>query len=171
MPSASAIYSKGQFLRGSDLQPLGRRFPALIHSANEERIGQNQDEKLVVDLVTRNGQPWGKRLVLNQGNNAAIVAMHGDDYSMWGGRAVELWSEMVRSPQGQMVPGIKVAGLAQLPGGSNLPVAASPPNGSPPSAAAVGGLPPVAGNAPLWPPPSQQHSSEVPPLVDDEIPF
>lgn len=179
MPSASQLYNTGRWLNASDLLPLNQRRTAVVHHCQPEEIGQGSDLKtmLMLDLVSRQGQPWPKKLPLNKSNTMQMVAAFGDDYGAWPGKAIEVWAENVMF-SGKMVPGLKVQAA---PNGATLPppaqATAAPasyppmppqqppqaPPSPPPSATAVAGIP--AGGRPIASLPSQ------PPIEDDEIPF
>lgn len=176
MPSASQLYNTGRWLNASDLLPLNTRRTAVVHHCQPEEIGQGNDQKtmLMLDLVSRQGQPWPKKLPLNKSNTMMMVAAYGDDYGQWPGKAIEVWCENVMFA-GKMVPGLKIQAAAN---GATPPAppqvqAAAPasyppmppqaPPSPPPSATAVAGIPP--GGRPIASIPSS------PPIEDDEIPF
>lgn len=168
MPSASAIYSSGRWLNASDIVDkvgLGKRITAMITHVEPAMIGMGQDQKeqLVLDLASRQGQPWPKKLTLNQTRNMALVAAFGDDYSQWHSKIIEVWAEKVPFA-GKLVDGIKIGpaqnGAAQA--AQTAQVQASPP----PSATAVAGTAPISN--PNWNSPSRHQST---PIEDDEIPF
>ena len=119
MPSASQLYG-GTFLRAVDLTPLGKRRIAHIHEASPETIGQ--DQKLTLSLVAENGRPWPKKIVLNKGNTMQLVTAFGDDYMLWPGKAIEVWSENVMF-QGRMQPGIKILPAPRQPAQAAAPIA------------------------------------------------
>lgn len=159
MPSASQLYS-GSYLTSADLGALGQRRTAAIHDVAVEVIGQEQKHMLTLALVSAKGQPWPKRIVLNKSNTMQLVAMYGDDYSLWPGQTIEVWAENVMF-QGRMVPGIRIRPAPRHNGGSMpAPDMAGAVPAGPVSAAQVAGLPPVAA------PPAAD-----PPSLDDEIPF
>lgn len=171
MPSASQLYNTGRWLNASDLLPLNTRRTAVVHHCQPEEIGQGNDQKtmLMLDLVSRQGQPWPKKLPLNKSNTMQMVAAYGDNYEEWLGKAIEVWAENVMF-SGKMVPGLKVAAAPQTPPQSKAAPASYPPMppqappSLPPSATAVAGVPP--GGRPV---------SSIPdlstPLEDDQIPF
>lgn len=171
MPSASAIYSSGRWLNASDIVDkvgLGKRITAMITHVEPAMIGMGQDQKeqLVLDLASRQGQPWPKKLTLNQTRNMALVAAFGDDYSQWHSKIIEVWAEKVPFA-GKLVDGIKIGpsngnGTAQGTAQATQAAPASPP----PSATAVAGTPPVS--YPNWNIPSRNQGT---PIEDDEIPF
>lgn len=179
MPSASQLYNTGRWLNASDLLPLNQRRTAVVHHCQPEEIGQGNDQKtmLMLDLVSRQGQPWPKKLPLNKSNTMQMVAAFGDDYGAWPGRAIEVWAENVMF-SGKMVPGLKVQAApngAQAPAQAvpaaapasypPMPPQAPPPAAAaPPSATAVAGIP--AGGRPV----SSIHDLSTP-LDDDQIPF
>lgn len=149
MPSASELYG-GQWLKATDLNPVGRKRIAFIHEAAPELVGQDQKQMLGLALAAQNGAPWPKKLLLNKGNMLQLVVAYGDDYSRWIGRPIEIWSENVMF-QGRMVPGIKV-----LPAPSAR--TAPPPVAAPPSST-HDDMPPDA------------EPDSAPPISEDEIPF
>lgn len=187
MPSATQLYNVGKWLNAADLvnNPaigMGKRVPAIVHQVEEASVGQGNDQKtqLNLSLVSRQGQPWPKTLLMNKTNTLQIVAAYGDDYLQWPGKAIEIWAELVPF-QGKLVPGLKVVASvngAAVPGVGQQAQAPMPPaqapmppagagaQAAPPSASAVAGLPPGVSNAPAWP--RQQQGA---PLEDDDIPF
>jgi hypothetical protein len=117
MAKVSETYA-GAYVTGAELQPLGLRRSALIHQAVQEVVGQeNATPKIVLDLVSKQGQPWPRRVVLNKTNALQLAAAFGDDTDDWVGKTVEIWGEMVMF-KGKATPGIRLAaaGSAQ-PGG------------------------------------------------------
>ena len=171
MPSATNLYNTGKILNAADLASnpnigLNKRVPAFIHQAQAELIGQgaDQDTKIVLDLVSKQGQAWPKRWPLNKTNTMALVAAYGDDYGTWPGKAIEIWAENVMF-SGKIVPGLRLAAASN----GTVPASAIPvpvPTAPPSSATAVAGIPGVA--APTWNPP---RSAATTPLEDDAIPF
>lgn len=179
MPSASQLYNTGRWLNASDLLPLNQRRTAVVHHCQPEEIGQGNDQKtmLMLDLVSRQGQPWPKKLPLNKSNTMQMVSAFGDDYGQWPGKAIEVWAENVMF-SGKMVPGLKVQaapnGAVPAQAVPAVPAAApasyppmppqAPLPSPPPSATAVAGIPP--GGRPV---------SSIPdlskPIEDDDIPF
>ena len=147
MPSASQLYG-GRWLNAADLQPLGRRRVAVIHHTEPETVGQDQKTMLMLDLVAENGQAWPKKCPLNKGNTMQLVAGYGDDYSLWAGKRIEIWSENVMF-QGKLIPGIKLMTAPHNPGAS---------------ATAIVGTSPVGGA-------SGFAAADPNPIEDDEIPF
>jgi hypothetical protein len=76
MAKVSETYH-GQFVSGAELQPLGQRRSAVIHTVTSEAVGQDSTvHKLVLDLVAKDGRPWPRRLVLNKGNALALERLH-----------------------------------------------------------------------------------------------
>lgn len=175
MPSATALYNTGKMLNAADLATnpaigLNKRVPAIIHRVEPEQVGQDQKVMLMGELVSKNGQAWPKKLPFNKTNTLTMVAAFGDDYSLWAGKAIEVWAENVMF-SGKIVPGLKVqaapngAAPAQA---QAIPMpaptqAAAPP---PPSATAVAGVAPVAG-VQFAPVPGRNPTS----IDEDEIPF
>jgi hypothetical protein len=88
MPRVSETYA-GQFLNASELMPLGKRHPALIHEVREELVGQNRELKLVLALVSRAGKAWPKEIVCNKTNALSLQAGYGDDTDGWVGKGRE----------------------------------------------------------------------------------
>lgn len=171
MPSATNLYNTGKILNAADFASnekigLNKRVPAIVHHAQPELIGQGADQetKIVLDLVSKQGQMWPKRWPLNKTNVLAMVAAFGDDFSAWPGKAIEIWAENVMF-SGKIVPGLRLAaasnGVAPAPA---IPVPV--PTAPPPSATAVAGMPPAA--APTW---NAPRSAATTPLEDDQIPF
>lgn len=169
MPSASQLYNTGRWLNASDLLPVNQRRTAIVHHCEPELIGQGGDQKtmLMLDLVSRQGQAWPKKLPLNKTNTMAMVTAYGDDYSAWPGKTIDVWAENVMFA-GKMVPGIKLAAAANGSNSSNGngQQQALPPANPSPSATAVTGMPPAA--EPNWQPPRTANTA---PIEDDEIPF
>jgi hypothetical protein len=150
MARVSETYA-GAFVSGSELQPLGQRRSAVIHLAEQEAVGQENELKIVLSLVTKDGKAWPRRVVLNKSNALTLARALGDDTATWPSKAIEIWGELVNF-KGQMVPGIKIQPAPTLPLAAPLP----PPAPSPPQAAARAGGQQWAGG-----------SSDL----DDEIPF
>lgn len=158
MPSASQLYSSGRWLNASDLLPLNQRRTAIVTHCEPETLGMGSDAKtmLMLELASKQGQPWPKKLPLNKGNSMQMVAAFGDDYDQWRNKAIEVWAENVMF-QGKLVPGLKVQ---PAPNGS-IPPALAPSS----SATAVTGAPAAAG--PNWSGPKPGQTA----IEDDEIPF
>ena len=115
MAKVSETYA-GAFVTGAELQPLGQRRQAVIHQAVQELIGQESAQpKVVLDLVSKQGQAWPRRVVLNKTNALALANAFGDDTDDWAGKPVEIWSETVLF-RGKATPGIKLCagGMAPL---------------------------------------------------------
>lgn len=175
MPSATQLYSTGRWLNASDLANnpnigLNKRVPAIVHHAEAELIGQGGDQKtmLMLDLVSKQGQAWPKKLPLNKTNTMAMVAAYGDDYGAWPGKPIEIWAENVMF-SGKMVPGLKLTasnGAAQAAAPAIPGAAPAPAPSQPPSATAVAGVAQAA--APHWNSPPRNAGT---PIEDDEIPF
>jgi hypothetical protein len=110
MPSVSLIYS-GEYLVASQL-PAGRRITARIHAVAVESVGQGQDQtqKLALELASQDGRPWPRRLLLNKTNATIIANAFGDEANGWTGNAIEIWQDQV-SFQGKVVPGVRVAAV------------------------------------------------------------
>src|ERR1700681_1737287 len=103
----------GDFVSSGEL-PDGRRVAALIHNASVEEVGQEQQRKVVLVLVSLDGRAWPRKLVLNKTNAGLLAAAFGDDTIARPGRAIEVWKEAV-SFQGKIMPGVKVAAGAPPP--------------------------------------------------------
>ena len=168
MPSASQLYNTGRWLNASDLAGnpnigLNKRVPAVIHNCEPELIGQGNDQKtmLMLDLVSKQGQAWPKKMPLNKSNTMQMVAAFGDDYGAWGGKSIEVWAENVMF-SGKMVPGLKVQAL---PNGSHVAIPAPAPAQAGPSssASAVTGMPPGSSPAATL----RNNTADI----EDEIPF
>lgn len=168
MPSATQLYNTGKMLNAADLAGnpqigLNKRVPAIIHNCQPEQIGQGADQKtmLMLDLVSKQGQAWPKRMPLNKTNTLTLVAAFGDDFGLWPSKAVEIWAENVMF-SGKIVPGLKIQAQANGAGPAVPVPAPAPPPSQPSSATAVAGVSPLAGPA------------RMPigtPIEDDEIPF
>jgi hypothetical protein len=143
MPRVSDIYASN-YLKATDLQPLGQRRTALVHGVAAEPIGPEQKQALVLDLVTTSGKAWPKRAILNKTNAFLMAAAFGEDTDNWAGHQISIWAENVIF-KGQVLPGIK---LQPMP--STAPVA------QPPAGDGAAAAPPQVGNV-----------GEL----DDEIPF
>lgn len=165
MPKVSEIYA-GTYMKGSELNPLGKHYRARVNGVRSEVMGQGQDrkEKLVLSLAGANGKPWGKEVVLNKTNSIQLATGFGDDTDGWIGRTIELWSEQVLF-QGRMQPGIKILPALGVAAPLRQPV--KPPAPPPASRPA----PPVSETEPDGAPPGADWD-ETPPGDDpNEIPF
>ena len=131
MAKVSETYA-GAFVTGAELQPLGLRRSALIHQAVQELVGQeNATPKIVLDLVSKQGLPWPRRVVLNKTNALQLAAAFGDDTDDWVGKSIEIWGEMVMF-KGKATPGIRIAAAAPAGGraaGQTVPVLINATNG------------------------------------------
>jgi hypothetical protein len=108
MPRVSEVYT-GAFVTGAELQPLGQRRQAIIRTVTQELVGQESTApKLVLDLTSKGGQPWPRRLVLNKTNANVLAEAYGDDTDGWTGKSIEVWGEMVPF-RGKATPGIRLA--------------------------------------------------------------
>jgi hypothetical protein len=112
VPSVSLIYS-GEFLIASQL-PAGRRITARIHAVSVETLGMGpeQTQKLALELVSQDGRPWPRRVILNRTNAGIIAQAFGDEAANWTGNAIEVWQEQVAF-RGRTVAGVKVAPVLQ----------------------------------------------------------
>jgi hypothetical protein len=123
MAKVSETYA-GAFVTGAELQPLGQRRQAVIHQAVQEIVGQeNAQPKIVLDLVSKQGQAWPRRVVLNKTNALALANAFGDDTDAWPGQSIEIWGETVMF-KGKATPGIRLAAMATS--ASALPSPSSP---------------------------------------------
>jgi hypothetical protein len=133
MAKVSETYA-GAFVTGAELQPLGLRRSALIHQAVQELVGQeNATPKIVLDLVSKQGLPWPRRVVLNKTNALQLAAAFGDDTDDWVGKSIEIWGEMVMF-KGKATPGIRLAAAGSAPAGGRaagpaVPALINVPNG------------------------------------------
>jgi len=133
MPSATAVYGGGgRYLRAAELVPLNKRFNVIVTSC-EPRVVRDQKggaDKNMLSLVLRlpRDLPQDKELLLNQTNNMTMVAAFGDDYSAWGNKRIQIWAQIVSTPQGNQ-PGIRLAADGV---GTRLPP--QQPPASPPTA-------------------------------------
>jgi hypothetical protein len=96
------------YLNAGDLQPTGKRFPALIHAVDIEEIGRAREKKYCLTLVSATGKQWPKRLPLNATRSRVLKEGCGDDTASCLGRAIELWAEPVLFGR-ETVLGIKLA--------------------------------------------------------------
>ena len=140
MVKVSDVYG-GNYVTAAEL-PTARHVLAEIAAAIAETVGRDQTVKLVLDLRSRDGRPWPRRLVLNKGNGLILASAYGDDTNDWIGKAIELWSEPTQF-QGKDMMGVRLAAVG------NGAVSATP-------------LPP---NGPQW------NSHQPQQLLEDEIPF
>jgi hypothetical protein len=125
MAKVSETYA-GAFVTGAELQPLGQRRQAVIHQAVQEIVGQeNAQPKIVLDLVSRQGQPWPRRVVLNKTNALALANAFGDDTDAWPGKPIEIWGETVMF-RGKATPGIRLAAAATTASALPPPTAPAP---------------------------------------------
>jgi hypothetical protein len=112
IPSVSLIYS-GEFRIASQL-PVGRRITARIHAVGVETLGQGpeQSQKLALELVSADGRPWPRRVILNKTNASILANAFGDEAGNWSGNAIEIWQAQVEF-RGHVVAGVKVAPVHQ----------------------------------------------------------
>lgn len=147
MPKVSSVYS-GDYVTATEL-PTGRRITAIVTAVAVEAVGQEQQQKVVLELQNPNGRAWPRRLVLNKTNALILSSAFGDDTVAWPNRAIEIWAEPVNF-QGRIVQGIRLNVVTQAPAngnGAHLPV---------PTTAA---------------PASPGRPGSAAPMVDDEIPW
>jgi len=108
MPSATAVYGGGgRYLRAAELVPLNKRFNVVIERC-EARVVRDQksgQDKNMLALVLKGKD---KELLLNQTNNMTLVAAFGDDYLHWSNCPIQIWAQIVSTPQGNQ-PGIRLA--------------------------------------------------------------
>jgi len=104
----------GRYLKAVDLQPLNQRFNVLIRTC-EPRVVRDQKtgtDKNMLSLVLSGGKgaqiPPDKELLLNQTNMQTLVNAFGDDYLYWGSKPIQIWAQIVSTPQGNQ-PGIRLA--------------------------------------------------------------
>jgi hypothetical protein len=129
MAKVSEIYS-GRFLAAADLQP-GRRFTAVISSAEAQTVGQGreQPQKIVLSLTSPQGRAWPKSIVLNKTNSMTLAAAFGDDTDEWAGKSVVVSSEPT-TYAGKRVQGIRID-VASQPGQSTPPPSRAPASRGP----------------------------------------
>jgi hypothetical protein len=169
------IYS-GEYLNAALLAPLGKHWLTFIHQAEKRAIqsqSQNQSrERIVLILVSPNGNLWPRKLILGPTNAQILKAAWGPDAETWISRPLDIWTAM-KTMAGKPVPGIVVAPGPQ-PAAAAVPPAPTPQ--PPETAAAVpsgallmsnGQMPP----APPAAPPVQASPPADPDELDDEIPF
>ncbi len=128
MARVSETYA-GAFVTGAELQPLGQRRQAVIHQASSEVVGQDSTTpKIILDLVSKQGQAWPRRVVLNKTNALLLAATFGDETDDWVGKGIEIWGEMVMF-KGKTTPGIRLAAINSAPAvrmaGQPMPVPTS----------------------------------------------
>jgi hypothetical protein len=128
MAKVSETYA-GTYLNASELLPLRKRRIGVVHGASVEAVGNDQDNKIVLELVSSKGEPWPKSVILNKTNAMQMAAAFGDDTDQWPGKTIEVWAENVMF-QGKFVPGIRVqaASAAALPAMASA-AASTAPNG------------------------------------------
>jgi hypothetical protein len=141
MPRVSEVYS-GNYVTAAELDGRGR-VPAVVTKAATESVGQEQVEKVVISLASRDGRAWPRRLVLNKTNSLILASAYGDDTDAWLDKQVEVWAEATHF-QGRMVKGIRLA----------------------PAAAPAIPMPP-----PAKPQPASKPTNGGGTTIDDEIPF
>jgi hypothetical protein len=108
MPRVEDVYTSS-YVTGAELQPLGQRRQAVIHDATIEVIGrESPTQKIVLSLVSAQGQPWPRKMVLNKTNAMTLAASFGSEIGAWPGKAIEVWSEIVNF-RGQTTTGIRLA--------------------------------------------------------------
>jgi hypothetical protein len=116
MPSATAVYGGGgRYLKAAEL-PLNKRINVVIERC-EARVVRDQKSGKDKDMLALVLKGKDKELLLNQTNNLTLVAAFGDDYSLWGNHPIQIWAQIVSTPQGNQ-PGIR---LAANGGGTPLP--------------------------------------------------
>jgi hypothetical protein len=105
MAKVSETYA-GAFVTGAEL--LGQRRQAVIHQASLEAVGQDgTPPKIVLDLVSKQGHAWPRRVVLNKTNALLLASAYGDETDEWTGKSIDIWGEMVMF-KGKPTPGIKL---------------------------------------------------------------
>jgi len=111
----------------------------------------NDKEMLALVMTTPQGKALEKELLLNQTNIQVLVGAFGDDYLYWGGKPIQIWSQIVNTPNGNQ-PGIRLAasGVALSATVTN-PL---PPTTMPPATAEAEAMADIGGGS-----------------IDDEIPF
>jgi hypothetical protein len=111
MPRVQDVYASS-YVTGAELQPLGQRRQALIHNASIETVGkETPTQKIVLSLVSAQGHPWPRKMVLNKTNAMTLAASFGSEIGNWPGKAIEVWSEIVNF-RGQTTTGIRLAPAA-----------------------------------------------------------
>ena len=88
------------FIKASDLQ--GREIPVIISSADVEKIGNNNEQKLVLKF-----QGKSKGMICNRTNANRIAYSYGNDTDGWIGKEIILYPDMVDF-QGRMVEAVRV---------------------------------------------------------------
>lgn len=140
MPRVSDVYS-GDYVTAAEL-PTGRRIPAIVTAVAIEAVGQEQQQKLCLELRNPDGRAWPRRLVLNKTNAMIMASAFGDDTRDWPSKAIEVWTEPVNF-QGKIVQGIRLNVATSAPaanGHDNItqlptPAAAPAPHARPGSVA------------------------------------
>jgi hypothetical protein len=163
MPSIDDIYS-GSFVTASEL-PEGRRLEAIIVEAVSEIIGQQDARpRVVLQLMSKSGQHWPRRLVCNKTNALVLGGAFSKDYLTWGNRVILVWRELVMY-QNRMVPGIRVQ--PSITDAAPLRPAEPVPTGTDGAVVAAA----VDGQAPPLVPPRTTAPPQSSALPDDSIPF
>lgn len=92
-----------KYIAAADLK--NRRIVLTIDRVVVEVLGDH-DRKPVIYF-----QGGGKGMVLNKINAQTIAMLHGEETDNWSGLQIELFTQMVNNPQGQMVPGIRCVAI------------------------------------------------------------
>ncbi len=88
------------FIKASDLQ--GREIPVIIAAADVEKIGNGNEQKLVLKF-----QGKSKGMICNRTNANRIAYSYGNDTDEWIGKEIILYPDMVDF-QGRMVEAVRV---------------------------------------------------------------
>lgn len=108
------------FIKASDLQ--GREIPVIIASADVEKIGNGNEQKLVLKF-----QGKSKGMICNRTNANRIAYSYGNDTDGWIGKEIILYPDMVDF-QGRMVEAVRVkapvkqVAKPRVPGSASTPV-------------------------------------------------
>ena len=106
------------FIKASDLQ--GREVSVVISGADVEKIGNGNDQKLVLKFKGKS-----KGMICNRTNANRIAYSYGNDTDGWIGKEIVLFPDMVDF-QGRMVEAVRVKAPAKKPNGTPKPPPSPP---------------------------------------------
>jgi len=106
------------FIKASDLQ--GREVSVVISGADVEKIGNGNDQKLVLKFKGKS-----KGMICNRTNANRIAYSYGNDTDGWIGKEIILFPDMVDF-QGRMVEAVRVKAPAKKPNGTPKPPPSPP---------------------------------------------
>lgn len=113
-----AMRADNEFFGAEDLMDCGEMWFKIVHTmhyAKRKAAGKEVADMWTLKLEDASGKPCRKELWLKATNRQSIAGLYGSDTTAWEGKWICLFVTEVRSPQGGMTLGIRVAKKTEGP--------------------------------------------------------